>query len=107
MNDTAYYLWVKQSGGGCDYTVGCGEKTFSLNSKTIEEARNEALKRLDELFPDEEEQVKHAIIYSFTENITFMYEDGRKKRLAAKVRDTKKHEIEELENRLKKLKGEG
>lgn len=24
------YLWLKQKGGGCDYTIGCGERLFRL-----------------------------------------------------------------------------
>jgi hypothetical protein len=27
--------------GGCDYTIGCGNKLVSLTAKTVEEARKE------------------------------------------------------------------
>ena len=34
----AYYLQLKQYGGGCDYTIGCGMRFEKLNANTREEA---------------------------------------------------------------------
>ena len=28
-----YYLWMKQEGEGCDYTIGCGEHLVALNTR--------------------------------------------------------------------------
>lgn len=100
---TAYYLWVKQRGVGCDYTIGCGEKTTPLKATTIEEARKEALAFLDD-HSSEELEVEHAIIYTFTENVTFLYESERKKRQAERHEELRQAEIRKLEDRLKSLK---
>lgn len=105
MSIPSYSLWVKQSGEGCDYTIGCGEKIFSLDAHTLEEARKESLARLDERFSNEDSEVKHAIIFTFTENVTFTYEAERKKRQAGRAEDIKKQEIQKLEAKLKFLKG--
>jgi len=34
-----FYLWMRQSGDGCDYTIGCGNTLHPLEGATIEEAR--------------------------------------------------------------------
>lgn len=28
-----YYLWMKQEGEGCDYTIGCGEHLVALDTE--------------------------------------------------------------------------
>lgn len=28
-----YYLWMKQEGEGCDYTIGCGERLVALDTR--------------------------------------------------------------------------
>ena len=38
-----YYLYRKQSGQGCGYSIGCGETLNSLRGKTKEEAIKEAI----------------------------------------------------------------
>jgi hypothetical protein len=99
-----FYLWVKQRGGGCDYMIGCGEKTFPLKATTIEAARAEALSILDD-HSSEDFEVEHAIIYTFTENVTFLYEKNRKERQQENLEAAKKAEIEKLESKLRALKG--
>ena len=37
-----YFLVIKQTGEGCDYTIACGQKYTALRASTIEEAIEEA-----------------------------------------------------------------
>lgn len=41
------YLWMK-TGCGCDYSIGCGEVLVSLKATTIENARDEAKKKMQD-----------------------------------------------------------
>jgi len=38
---------MKQNGEGCDYTIGCGMRFFTLNAETPEEATDKIIKKLD------------------------------------------------------------
>jgi cell division protein ZapA (FtsZ GTPase activity inhibitor) len=58
---TAFYLWLKQDGTGCDYTIGCGEKMTPLKAETIEEALKEAGRYLDGEYYDLTE-IKSALL---------------------------------------------
>lgn len=42
-----YYLWLEQRGGGCDYTIGCGQRMYRLNGNTLEEAKEDAKQYFD------------------------------------------------------------
>ena len=37
-----FYLWMKQEGEGCDYTIGCGQKLIPLKASSSAEAVVEA-----------------------------------------------------------------
>lgn len=103
-----FYLWVKEKGGGCKYMVGCGEKLTHLDAPTLEAAKAEGLRKLewDGLYGNDRE-AEHVIIFSFEENMTHLYIDENAKRKSVTDEDRKKKEIEELEIKLKKLKGVG
>lgn len=36
-----YIAYVKQYGGGCDYTIGCGQTLWELEASSLEDARIE------------------------------------------------------------------
>lgn len=103
-----YYLWVKEKGQGCKYMVGCGEKLTHLDAATIEAARAEALRKLewDGMYGSDRE-AEHVVIYSFEENMTHLYNEELAKRKSITDEQKKQKEIEELEGKLKKLKGAG
>lgn len=42
-----FYLYLEQAGGGCDYTIGCGNRLFKLKGATLEEAREDAKQYFD------------------------------------------------------------
>ncbi len=52
---TLYFLWLKDNGVGCDYTVGCGEKLIPLKADNLadvavevrEEISNHGAKHLE------------------------------------------------------------
>ena len=41
-----YFLFLNQ-GGGCDYTIACGEKLVSLEAETMEQAKEEVKEKLE------------------------------------------------------------
>ncbi len=49
----SYYLYMNQSGEGCDYTIGCGQKLLALKASTIEEAIEEAIEEVDHHLSEE------------------------------------------------------
>lgn len=102
---TKFYLWLKQTGEGCDYTIGCGERLIPLNAHTIEDARKEALERADfyGLF-GEDVEAKHGVIYEFKENVTHLIAAERKRRFEEDRDEVKEARIKELETELQTLK---
>lgn len=104
---TKYYLWVQEE-GGCDYTVGCGEKLMPLNATTVVAAKEEALSMMEDLgLYGSGHETKHAVIYTFVENITHLYEREKATRNSVIAEELKQKEIEALEAKLKQLKGAG
>lgn len=37
-----FYLWMRQDGDGCDYTIGCGQCLHDLDARDLGEALTEA-----------------------------------------------------------------
>ena len=37
-----FYVWMKQAGEGCGYSIGCGERLVPVEGETVQEATNEA-----------------------------------------------------------------
>jgi hypothetical protein len=50
-----HYFWMKQSGGGCDYTIGCGEKLVELHGGTVEDRDREVVQLLEDYGINEDE----------------------------------------------------
>lgn len=67
-----YAAVVKQLGQGCDYTIGCAEKTFPLTSTTPEEAAREIATLLQEDYgyPDADGGIDHVLIVTVAKVMT-------------------------------------
>lgn len=59
-----YAAVVKEAAEGCDYTIGCAEKTIPLAATTPEDAAKEVAKLLQEDYgyPDADGGIKHVLI---------------------------------------------
>lgn len=59
-----YAAVVKQAAIGCDYTIGCAEKTIPLVATTPEDAASEIAKLLQEDYgyPDADGGIEHVLI---------------------------------------------
>lgn len=108
-----FALWLKESGPGCDYTIGCGNALLPLNAETSEGALDEAKGvllerthvRLQEHTdqPDGDSRIfQQALLVSVTSDITVLAEAvGEKKR-----REQVKEREAEKRAQLKKLQRE-
>lgn len=67
-----YAAVVKESGEGCDYTIGCAEKTFPLAAATLEEAKREIAALLQDGYgyPDRDGGLEHVLIVTVGEVMT-------------------------------------
>jgi|WetSurMetagenome_2_1015567.scaffolds.fasta_scaffold10221_9 hypothetical protein len=60
------YLWLKQKGDGCDYTIGCGEKLIPIENK------EEIAGKLEDLGFDgtsDDRTVEQAIVFGESESV--------------------------------------
>lgn len=48
-----YFLWLKQSGEGCDYTIGCGSKLLEVEAETPEAAKALFVTQVSEMINSE------------------------------------------------------
>jgi len=46
-----YYIYLKQEGEGCDYTIGCGNYLTYFDAENIVEAQNKIEQLIKEQFP--------------------------------------------------------
>lgn len=58
-----FIAYLKQCGGGCDYTIGCGQKLIGLDAQTWDEARAEVRKLLAEDYSHDESLLETVTIY--------------------------------------------
>jgi len=88
-----FYLWLKQSGEGCDYTIGCGQRLVLLNAETMEQARTEADKTMEYYgVGSAERKMDHALILSLAEDAMPM----------VRAREAKLDELKKTEERERK-----
>ena len=62
--DKKYIAYIKQDGEGCDYTIACGYKLIELRGGTIEEAREDLMKRMSPHGWDDEDDEDYDTSYS-------------------------------------------
>lgn len=118
MSDPAFYLWVEETRPRERYhsMMGYDEQPpgqwmTGLNAKTLDEARAEALTKLD--YHDLTRTtanfgltIKHAIIYEFKENVVGLYEKDKGKRQSGIMLKQKQAELKKAEADVARLKKE-
>lgn len=117
---TVYYLYLKGTSEGCDYTLGCNELLHRLDASTAQDAYDKALELLtgdmayfgDQVEPRtrpyDEFEVAHAMIMIAINNIPLeeLRADARATYAAQCVRDKEERERADLA-RLQKKYGSG
>lgn len=102
-----FYLWMKQQGEGCDYTIGCAEKLVELEgANDVNQARKRASDVLKDYGIDGEERaLDTALILSFVESASPQVEAHCAARANARATADVMRKRAELE-RLKRELGE-
>jgi hypothetical protein len=92
-----FYLWMRQSGDGCDYTIGCGQRLVKLEAETIEQARVAANGQFDYFsIGSEERRLDEAVILSFVEDAMPRVREIERERENAKSDAETKRKREQL-----------
>ena len=100
-----YALWLKQTGYGCDYMVGCGEKLFPLKATTLEGARAEVKANNDDCNYRSADEIEEAQLLSFAEDVLDIFEDAKRVREDMRIEAEKEKKRQQLA-RLKRELGE-
>lgn len=112
---TDYYLWVKERAtSGEKYHPMMGyeepkmgrERMVPLQGKTVEEARAESIRKLDAFDGEGGFNLHMAVVYAFQENVTFIFEEDKGTRQAARASRIKKAELIRAEAEVARLKQE-
>lgn len=100
----AYFLYMKQSGEGCDYTIGCGAKLVRLDAENVVDARALALAAFEDYGIDgEERSLSEACIMEIAQDVMSLaqdYVDGIIEARRERTRDEKKQQLEKLKKEL-------
>jgi len=100
-----YALWLKQSGEGCDYTIGCGERIYPLEATTLEEAKEEIAEGVAEGDIRSGDDIEEAVIYSFEDDVLDIFESHAQEMEDARLEEEKDKKRAQLA-RLKQELGE-
>lgn len=97
-----YYLWMKQTGEGCDYMIGCGQVLVSLDadSDNQEEMKREIL----ETFSYYGSDMQDAKVVSFVLDAMPIYRKRKEEWKKVQEQSDREAKLAELE-RLKKELG--
>jgi hypothetical protein len=87
-----YYAYLKQSGEGCDYTIGCAQTLITIEASNDDEAREKLSEEISENYYDERELSE---VQLFKEPIEFDLN---------KTYDKMKSSKEESNNKMQHLK---
>lgn len=97
-----YYLWMKQRGYGCDYTIACGEKLVCLNTDHLPTAKKAAKKELEEYGDDIEESLLLGFVDG-ADQIARQIQEEADQAAEQRAAEEKKQRIEELKAELAEL----
>lgn len=96
-----FKLYLKQSGEGCDYMIGCGSKMINLRSTSreaaLEEAKNEIAERTHS-----ECEIGEAILLEAFEDISHLSQEV----IDEKAAERQEAKMAEKRRQLEKLKAE-
>jgi len=93
-----YKAYLKQSGEGCDYTIGCGQTVISLKATSTEEAVEELYREIEENYTGESE-LESCELYFIDKVVVYDNDQlyGRSREAKDKARRELVEEFERLE----------
>jgi len=103
-----FALWLKQEGEGCDYMIGCGATLINFASESLETAREEAKRAIEEhtyVSDFDNRTFKQALLVQIAEDLTPHCQVAVKKKFAEQAEEKTQAKREQLE-RLKRELGE-
>lgn len=100
---------MKQSGEGCDYTIGCGRQIQWLSATTLDEAKNEARQILEDYgsYRGSEMELESFLIVPVTEVYDWLeelYDEVDEQKRIYKEQRERERELAELERLQQKYK---
>ncbi len=101
-----FFLWMKQRGEGCDYTIGCGEKLEELNGVDEEHLPAAIRQELDDYGEDMEQVLVLSYECDARAALRQMKDEAaaREKEAASETsREAKRAQIRQLQRELDEL----
>jgi len=100
-NMKIYKAYLRQSGEGCDYTIGCGRTVIHLNADSMEDAKQKLAETIKENYDYSEGRLQSAELYEigqvFQMDVQSLYQETADARAAEKQAEKDKKEKEEFE----------
>jgi hypothetical protein len=100
-----YKAYLKQSGEGCDYTIGCAQKVINIEATNMEEAKQKLAKKLPD-YGVSERPIETAEIYevntvfAFDTNAFYDEIENKDKLEAQRIQDeVERREYERLKRK--------
>ena len=70
-----YKAYLKQSGEGCDYTIGCAQTVINIEATSMEEAKQKLTATIIEEYNDDECMLDSAELYECNEVFAMPIDD--------------------------------
>ena len=100
---TKFLCYRKQSGGGCDYTIGCGERLDELKAQSFEEATKEVENLVNcgdpDFDPDRSSRIMDEVLIIDVSAVTVFNHNAFYNRCRDRIRDEKRKAVEEQERK--------
>lgn len=100
------YIGYLNQGGGCDYTIGCGETIINIKADSIDEAVNKLYEKIKESYSHEDRRLEYAQLFEVNSivdlNLTEIYEKidlQEKQRIAFEREQREMLEFERLKSK--------
>jgi hypothetical protein len=105
-----YKAYLNQ-GGGCDYTIGCGQTVIDIKANSMEEAKVKLIKEIQEEYSHEERQLDSAELYEIENIISIdckeLYiaiDEAREKKIAKEQEEREKQDYIRLQAKFGNVK---
>lgn len=96
------YIYVKQEGDGCDYTIGCGSKLIPLVKYGTEDEKQEIHSILED-YTNEENPLSECMVVEKIQDLMDIVNSIKVERLNLKKEEEKENIRKEIEKLQRKL----
>ena len=97
-----YYLYMKQEGEGCDYTIGCGSKLIHLSKYGTKNEHREIRQVLGEYIQEENPLISCMVVES-VQDLMDVVNSIESERANSKKEEEKQNILKEIEKLQRKL----